>query len=149
MKPGQTLQATALVHDAYIRLVDVEKAQHWDSRGHFYSAAAEAMRRILIESAKRKRTLKRGGGRGRIELEDDLAATCMDQGKDLVDFNDSLDRLALEDSESAELVKLRLFAGLSVEEAGHFLGMSRAVAWAISQIAHSSPALRISQCIGC
>ena len=128
-RSDHTLQSTALVHEAYIRLVDVEKVQHWDSRGHFFSAAAEAMRRILIESAGRKRSEKRGGARERIELADDLAATCNEQGEDLIDFSDMLDRLALEDSVAAELVKLRLFAGLSVEEAGQALGMSRTLAY--------------------
>lgn len=128
-RSDHTLQATALVHEAYIRLVDVEKVQQWDSRGHFFSAAAEAMRRILIESANRKRSQKRGGNRERIELGDDLAATYSDQSGDLIDFNESLELLALEDAEAAELVKLRLFAGLSVEEAGQVLGMERTVAY--------------------
>ena len=128
-RPEHTLQATALVHEAYVRLVDVDKVQHWDSRGHFYSAAAEAMRRILIESAGRKRSEKRGGARERIELADDIAATCNEQGEDLIDFSDLLDQLALEDAVAAELVKLRLFAGLSVEDAGRVLGMSRTVAY--------------------
>ena len=128
-RSDHTLQSTALVHEAYIRLVDVEKVQHWDSRGHFFSAAAEAMRRILIESAGRKRSEKRGGTRERIELADDLAATCNEPGEDLIDFSDLLDQLALEDAVAAELVKLRLFAGLSVEDAGRVLGMSRTVAY--------------------
>ena len=127
--PDQTLQATALVHEAYIRLVDAERARHWNSRGHFFAAAAEAMRRILIESAVRKRSQKRGGHRKRVQLADDLAATLHEHGDDLLDFNDSLEALAREDAEAAELVKLRLFAGLSVEEAGHMLGMSRSAAY--------------------
>ena len=128
-RPDHTLQATALVHEAYLRLVDNDRAQHWDSRGHFFSAAAEAMRRILIEAAGRKRSEKRGGARERIELADDLAATCNESGDDLIDFSDLLDQLAIEDAVSAELVKLRLFAGLSVEDAGQVLGMSRTVAY--------------------
>ena len=128
-RSDHTLQSTALVHEAYVRLVDVDKVQHWDSRGHFFSAAAEAMRRILIESAGRKRSPKRGGDREHIQLADDLAATCKEQGEDLIDFSDLLDQLALEDPVAAELVKLRLFAGLSVEEAGQALGLSRTVAY--------------------
>ncbi len=128
-RPDHTLQATALVHDAYVRLVDVAQAQHWNSRGHFYSAAAEAMRRILIESAVRKKSLKCGGDRQRIELDEDFAATIAGSNEDLIDFNELLDRLIVEDSSAAELVKLRLFAGLSIEEAGNMLGMSRSVAY--------------------
>jgi RNA polymerase sigma factor (TIGR02999 family) len=128
-RSDHTLQSTALVHEAYVRLVDVEKVQHWDSRGHFFAAAAEAMRRILIESAVRKRSQKRGGDLERIELADDLAATCNEQGAELIDFNELLDQLALEDAVAAQLVKLRLFAGLSVEEAGQAMGMSRTVAY--------------------
>lgn len=128
-RSDHTLQSTSLVHEAYLRLVDVKHAQQWNNRGHFFSAAAEAMRRILIESAIRKRSQKRGGGRERIDLGDDLAATCSEQSGDLIDFNESLERLALEDAQAAELVKLRLFAGLSVEEAGQALGMERTVAY--------------------
>jgi RNA polymerase sigma factor (TIGR02999 family) len=128
-RSDHTLQATALVHDAYIRLVDAAQVQHWNSRGHFYSAAAEAMRRILIESAVRKKSVKRGGDRQRIELGEDLAATMAGSNEELIDFNELLDRLSVEDSNAAELVKLRLFAGLSIEEAGNMLGMSRSVAY--------------------
>ena len=128
-RSDHTLQATALVHEAYVRLVDVDQAQHWNSRGHFYAAAAEAMRRILIESAGRKRSQKHGGDRERIELADDLAATLNERGDDLIDFNELLEQLAAEDSDAAELVKLRLFAGLSVEDAGELLGMPRSVAY--------------------
>ena len=128
-RADHTLQSTALVHEAYVRLVDVDQAQHWNSRGHFFAAAAEAMRRILIESAGRKRSLKRGGDRERIELADDLAATLENRGEDLIDFNELLTRLACEDAEAAELVKLRLFGGLSVDDAGEVLGMSRSVAY--------------------
>jgi len=126
-KPGQTLQATALVHDAYIRLVDVEKAQHWNSRGHFFGAAAEAMRRILVESAIRKRRPKHGGDLQRIELEDvfSLAENRVDE---LLFVSEALERLAAESTAKAELVKLRYFAGLTVEEAALALGISRATA---------------------
>jgi len=127
-KPGQTLQSTALVHEAYLRLVDVEKVQHWDSTGHFFSAAAEAMRRILIDSARRKQTYKHGGGRkeidiAEVELEDRTTP------QELVELDDALGELALEEAQAAELVKLRVFAGLSVEEAGRALGLSRAAAY--------------------
>ena len=129
-RPEHTLQATALVHEAYLRVVDVEKAQHWNSRSQFFSAAAEAMRRILIDSARKNNSLKRGGARESIELTDDLVATLDQNGQDLVDIDDLLSRLALEDGEAAELVKLRVFAGLSVEEAGKLLEMDRTTAYA-------------------
>ncbi len=123
-KPGQTLQATALVHEAYIRLVDVDKAQHWNSRGHFFGAAAEAMRRILVENARRKQTHKSGGGRQRLALnEADLVDLA--HSDRLLEIDDALDRLAAEAPDVAELVKLRVFAGLSVNEAGQALGTSR------------------------
>lgn len=127
-KPGQTLQATALVHDAYIRLVDVEKAQHWNSRGHFFGAAAEAMRRILIDYARRKGRQKRAGPRRRMNLESAeliLAAN----PDDLIDLDDALLRLAIENSPAAEIAKLRLFAGLSVDNAASALGISRSTAF--------------------
>ena len=121
--PGQTLQATGLVHEAYLRLVDAEKAVHWNGRGHFFAAAAEAMRRILVENARRKRRLKHGGGRHRVELDEavDAAAAPSD---DLLAVDEALERLALEDVQAAELVKLHYFAGLSVEEAAEVLGIS-------------------------
>jgi RNA polymerase sigma factor (TIGR02999 family) len=125
--PGQTLQATALVHEAYIRLVDVEKAEHWDSRGHFFSAAAEAMRRILVEKARGKGRDKRGGGALRVKLDDDLwiSTTTPDQ---ILAVDDSLARLAQEDETAAEVVKLRFFAGMSVAEAADALGIHRTTA---------------------
>jgi RNA polymerase sigma factor (TIGR02999 family) len=127
-KPGQTLQATALVHEAYLRLVDVAKVQHWDSKGHFFSAAAEAMRRILIDSARRKMTDKHGGGRKKIDIaEVELVDRATPQ--DVVELDDALGELAREDAVGAELVKLRVFAGLSVEESGRVLGLSRAAAY--------------------
>jgi RNA polymerase sigma factor (TIGR02999 family) len=122
-QPGQTLQATALVHDAYLRLVDVKSAQRWDTRGHFFAAAAEAMRRILVENARRKRALKAGGEMNRVDL--DLAAVAIDpEPDDLLALEESLTRLAREDAAAAELAKLRLFAGLTVDEAAQALGIS-------------------------
>src|SRR5262249_20186259 len=109
--PGQTIEATALVHEAYVRLVDVEQAQHWDSRGHFCAAAAEAMRRILVDQARRKRSLKRGGGHVREEL-DEARLVAPEEGKDLLALDAALERLAAEDREAADLVQLRFFAGL-------------------------------------
>src|SRR6266404_1203955 len=109
--PGQTLQATALVHDVYLRLVDVEKSQHWNSRGHFYAAAAEAMRRILVEQARRKKALRRGGDRRRLDLGDAAAPRVSD---DLLALDQALDQLAEKDHVKAELVKLRYFAGLTM-----------------------------------
>ena len=123
-QPGQTLQATALVHEAYIRLVDVDKAQHWDSRRHFFAAAAEAMRRILIESARRKRSLKAGGAIRRVDL-DDADVAVDDTCDDLLALDDALSKLSAEDPAAAELAKLRLYAGLSIDEAAQSLGMSR------------------------
>ena len=126
-KPGQTLQATALVHDAYIRLVDVDKAQHWDSRRHFFAACAEAMRRILVENARAKGREKRVGGRARIELDGDLVATTTTPDQILA-VNDSLALLAAEDATCAQVVKLRYFAGMSVAEAAEALGIHRTTA---------------------
>jgi RNA polymerase sigma factor (TIGR02999 family) len=126
-KPGQTLEATALVHEAYLRLVDVEKAQHWNSRGHFFAAAAEAMRRILVDQARRKQTDKHGGGRQRLELPEDLAAP-EDRSDDLVALDEALSQLEHHDADAARLVKLRYFAGLSHQEAAETLGISRGAA---------------------
>lgn len=126
--PGQTLQATALVHEAYLRLVDVEKAQHWDSRAHFFAAAAEAMRRILIDSARRKGRLKRGANRGRVDLEDaDLVSLAAPD--ELLIIDEAIAKLAAEDPQAAQLVRLRYFAGLSVEEAAEMSGLSRSSAY--------------------
>jgi RNA polymerase sigma factor (TIGR02999 family) len=121
--PGQTLQATALVHEAYLRLVDVEKVQHWDSRGHFFAAAAEAMRRILVESARRKVSLKRGGGRERQSL-DDADVPLQRPPEELLAVHDALDKLAETNGRAAELVKLRYFAGFTLDEAAAALGIS-------------------------
>jgi len=122
---GQTLQPTALVHEAYLRLVGGEDKRQWDNRGHFYAAAAEAMRRILLDRARDKKRLKRGGGRRRQEL--DLNAVLDDDapGDDLIDLDLALTRLAAVDAQAAALVKLRLFAGLTIEEAARSLGVSR------------------------
>jgi RNA polymerase sigma factor (TIGR02999 family) len=122
-KPGQTLQATALVHEAYLRLVDGNKAQHWDSRRHFFAAAAEAMRRILVENARRKRTVKRGDQRSRIDLDEALVVG-NEPRHDLLDLDELLDQLAGADPRAAELVKLRFFAGLTGDEAAEVLGIS-------------------------
>ena len=118
--PGQTLQPTALVHEAYLRLVDVPEPQGWDGRGHFFAAAAEAMRRILVENARRKMRLKRGGDLDRVSLEGlDIAATAADE--QVLAVSESLDRLAAQDPEAAELIKLRFFAGLPNIEAAALL----------------------------
>jgi RNA polymerase sigma factor (TIGR02999 family) len=126
-KPGQTLQATALVHEAYLRLVDTARARRWDSRGHFFAAAAEAMRRILVENARRKRRLKRGGELARVDLED-AALACRMPPADLLALDEALAKLAVEDPAKARLVELRFFAGLSLEEASKVLGVSTVTA---------------------
>jgi RNA polymerase sigma factor (TIGR02999 family) len=132
-KPGQTLDPTALVHEAYIRLVDVEKAQRWDSRGHFFAAAAEAMRRILIDNARRKRRLKRGGDRQRVDL-DSADCASVASPDELVAIDDALGKLASEEPRAAQLVKLRYYAGMSVEQAAELLGISRSTAyWAYAR----------------
>ena len=133
--PGQTLQATALVHEAYLRLVDEEQPQQWNSRGHFFAAAAEAMRRILIERARHKRSLKAGGDRQRQELPQIAAPDTMSD-VDLLSLNEALDKLASHDRRKAELVKLRFFAGLTIEEAAQALGISTSTAdndWAYAR----------------
>jgi RNA polymerase sigma factor (TIGR02999 family) len=127
-KPGQTLEATALVHEAYLRLVDAEQAQSWNGRGHFFAAAAEAMRRILVDNARRKRAEKHGGGRQRLDLAE--AEPITDAGPEaLLELDDALGRLAHEDAGAAAVAKLRLFAGLSVGQAARALGVSRATAY--------------------
>jgi RNA polymerase sigma factor (TIGR02999 family) len=127
-KPGQTLQATALVHDAYVRLVDVKKAQPWNSRGHFFSAAAEAMRRILIEKARQKQSVKGGGKLQRHDLDDVAIAATGLPAIDLLALDEALLQLEQDEPDKAELVKLRFFAGLSIDEAAETLGISRATA---------------------
>lgn len=125
---GQTLQATALVHDAYLRLVDREQAQHWNGRGHFFAAAAEAMRRILIERARGKGREKRGGDWQRIDFEELDAATSLTPDQ-LVELDDALERLAKLDTHAGQLVKLRYFAGLGLDQAAQTLGISTATAY--------------------
>jgi RNA polymerase sigma factor (TIGR02999 family) len=126
-RPGHTLQATALVHEAYLRLVDKTDHQQWGGRGHFFSAAAEAMRRILVENARRKRSLKRGGGLARQDFDADQIAA-PEPNEDLLALDEALNQLAAKDPVKAEVVKLRYFAGLSSEEAAHELGISRPTA---------------------
>jgi RNA polymerase sigma factor (TIGR02999 family) len=126
--PGQTLQPTALVHEAYLRLVGEDEERHWDSRGHFFAAAAEAMRRILVESARRKQRGKHGGDRRRVDLEerDTPAPSPPDE---ILALDEALPRLAQEDPAAAQVVRLHFFAGLSIERAAEVLGVSRATAY--------------------
>jgi RNA polymerase sigma factor (TIGR02999 family) len=134
-RPGQTLQATALVHEAYLRLVDGDKVARWDSRGHFFAAAAEAMRRILVNRAVEKQCLKRGGGHRRIDL-DRLAVVDDASDEDLVAIDEALTRLGQESQPCAELVKLRFFAGLTLADAAASLGLARRTAdrhWAYAK----------------
>jgi RNA polymerase sigma factor (TIGR02999 family) len=133
--PGQTLQATALVHEAYLRLVDVEKVQDWNSRAYFFAAAAEAMRRILLDRARDKRRLKRGGGWRRLRL-DRIDLPVAESSDEVLALDEALAKLAQEDSVCAELVKLRFFAGLTQEEAAATLGIARRSAdryWAFAR----------------
>jgi RNA polymerase sigma factor (TIGR02999 family) len=133
-RPDQTLQATALVHESYIRLVDVDQVQHWDSRGHFFAAAAEAMRRILVDRARHKETQRAGGLSERVDL--DHSDPLIDgPSVDLIALNEALEKLAQRDPRKAELVKLRFFAGLSVHEAADVLGI--AVSTAIADWAYA------------
>jgi RNA polymerase sigma factor (TIGR02999 family) len=122
-KPGQTLQATALVHEAYLRLVDVDRAQQWNSRRHFFAAAAEAMRRILVERARARGSVKRGGGRERIDLED-LAVSYAERPDELLALDEALTRLAAVEPQAAQLVHLRYFAGQTMSAAADLLGLS-------------------------
>jgi len=121
--PGQTLEATALVHEAYLRLVKTAGGRPWNSRGHFFAAAAEAMRRILVENARRKQSQKHGGDRERVELEDVVLAT-PERTDDLLALDEALSGLAEADPQAAGLVKLRYFAGLTIPEAAEVLGIS-------------------------
>ena len=133
--PGQTLQATALVHEAYLRLVDQHPPQQWNSRGHFFAAAAEAMRRILVERARHKRTIKAGGDRHRQELPD-IEAAGAGPDVDLLALHEALARLESQNPRQAQLVKLRFFAGLTVPEAAQVLGVSPSTAdndWAYAR----------------
>ena len=132
--PGQTLQATALVHEAYLRLVDTQQAPHWNSRGHFFGAAAEAMRRILVERARHKQTIKAGGDRHREPLQDIAAAGGLDI--DLLALDEALTKLEAQEPRKAQLVKLRFFAGLTVDEAAEALGIASTTAdndWAYAR----------------
>jgi RNA polymerase sigma factor (TIGR02999 family) len=127
-KPGQTLQATALVHEAYLRLVGGQTSGHWDSRRHFFAAAAEAMRRILVENARRKKRLRHGGSCDRVEL--DEALLCIQEpSDDTLAIDEALEALVQVDAQAAELVKLRFFAGLSTEEAAQVLGLPERTAY--------------------
>lgn len=146
-RPGQTLQATALVHEAYLRLLGDEQAR-WDNRGHFFAAAAEAMRRILVEVARRKGRIKHGGGRQRQEL-DEADHIELPADIDLVALDEALEKFSREDSIKAQLVKLRYFTGLTVEQAGEILDISRATAdrywqyaraWLYHEISKGEPA---------
>jgi len=133
-KPGQTLQSTALVHEAYVRLVDTEKAQHWNGRGHFFAAAAEAMRRILVENARRKNGPVAGGRQYRVDLSELVAVEGPDL--DLVALSEALDKLQAKDPRAADLVKLRFFAGLTRQQVAELLGISVATAdndWAYAK----------------
>jgi RNA polymerase sigma factor (TIGR02999 family) len=134
-KPGQTLQATALVHEAYLRLVEVEKTQHFNSRGHFFAACAEAMRRILVDAARSRKAEKRGGRLKQIEVElEGLAGRQQDEK--LLALHEALARLEQQDVQKAQLVKLRYFAGLSIQQAAEALGVSSATAdryWAFAR----------------
>jgi RNA polymerase sigma factor (TIGR02999 family) len=134
-RPGQTLQATALVHEAYIRLVDVEKAEHWNSRGHFFGAAAEAMRRILVDQARKKRSQRQGGELQRHPVENvEIAAP--EPSLDLLAVNEALERFEQMEKVAADLVKLRYYAGLTIPQAAEALGISSATAdryWAYAR----------------
>jgi RNA polymerase sigma factor (TIGR02999 family) len=127
-KPGQTLEATALVHEAYLRLVDVEKVQRWNSRGHFFAAAAEAMRRILVDNARRKKSEKHGGQHRRVDL-DQAEAVAVALPEDLLALDEALQRLSQHDPVTGKLVQLRYFGGLSIEQAADVLGLSTATAY--------------------
>ncbi len=134
-KPGQTLEATALVHEAYLRLVGTDATQHWSGRGHFFAAAAESIRRILVDAARRRRSQKHGGLHKRIDLPD-LPVTLSDSPVDLLALEDALQLLEAEHPEKAAVVKLRFFAGCSLEDTSQLLGISRATAqrrWAFAR----------------
>jgi RNA polymerase sigma factor (TIGR02999 family) len=126
-KPGQTLQATALVHEAYLRLVSQAPEKHWENRGHFFAAVADAMRRILVEGARGKQRLKRGAGATRLELHESLAIGT-DHGPELIEIHEALTELERHDAQAAALVKLRFFAGLEHRQAAEMLGISRQAA---------------------
>lgn len=134
-KPGQTLQPTALVHEAYIRLVDVEKAQHWDSRGHFFAAAAEAMRRTLVDQARKKHSQRRGGRLQKQRIED-IEIACPELSIEVLALHEALERFEQTDRIAAEVVKLRYYAGLTIPQAAEALGISSTTAdryWAYAR----------------
>jgi RNA polymerase sigma factor (TIGR02999 family) len=134
-RPGQTLEPTALVHEAYLRLVNVEAAQQWNSRGHFFAAAAEAMRRILVENARRKQSQKAGGNRKRFAL-DDVEPETPGSDDEVLALDEALEKLARQDERKAQLVKLRFFAGLTIEQAARVLDISTSTAdndWAYAR----------------
>ena len=146
-KPGHTLQATALVHEAYVRLVDGDAAQNWNSRGHFFAAAAEAMRRILIETARRKKSVKHGGDRTRQDL-DALDLAVPECSEDVLALDDAIRKLAEQDKSAAEVVRLRFYAGMPLPEVAKALGISPrtadrlwayARAWLHQEIQGNSP----------
>jgi RNA polymerase sigma factor (TIGR02999 family) len=126
-RAGQTLEATALVHEAYLRLVDVENPHNWDGRGHFFAAAAEAMRRILVDNARRKKRAKHGGNQQRVDLDSRISFD--QEPDDLLALDEALGRLAAHDASAADLVKLHFFAGVPIEQAGEALGLSRTSAY--------------------
>jgi RNA polymerase sigma factor (TIGR02999 family) len=135
-RPGQTLQPTALVHEAYVRLVDTETIRRWDSRGHFFAAAAEAMRRILVERARRRERHRHGGGLRRHDLLDAEAVECPTDNEQILLLDEALSRLAAARPQAAELVKLRFFSGLTAEEAAPMIGLSNRSAlrlWAFAR----------------
>jgi len=138
--PGQTLQATALVHEAYLRLVDVDRAQYWNSRGHFFAAAAEAMRRILVEQARRKHRYKHGGSKQKVAL-DKAHTSYRSPHEEVLAIHEAVDKLGAEDAQAAELVKLRYFGGLSVTEAAQAMSIPRSTAYA--HWAHARASLRL------
>jgi RNA polymerase sigma factor (TIGR02999 family) len=134
-RPGQTLQATALVHEAYLRLVDTDTIRRWDSRGHFFAAAAEAMRRILVDQARHKSTARAGGGRRRVDL-DEVEPAIEASRVDLLALDEALEQLEVKDPRKAALVKLRYFAGLTNQQAAEALGISSSTAdndWAYAK----------------
>ncbi len=126
-KPGQSLQPTALVHEAYVRLVDTNQVQQWNSKGHFFAASAEAMRRILVESARQKATQKRGGDARRLDL-DQIALVEDDRSDDLLALDEAIEELGSHDAQAAQLVKLRFFAGLTHQDAADAMGIGRRAA---------------------
>ena len=139
-KPGQTLQATALVHEAYVRLVAGDDAAKWNSRAHFFGAAAEAMRRILVDQARRKLAVKRGGQSRRVPL-DDADLGYHSPADELLDIDEALTRLAAENPEAARLIQLRYFAGLSIQDAAEVVGVSRSTAyehWSYARARHKT-----------